>query len=161
VAVFQWKYASLEPLRRVAVYVIAICGTIILIVAIRNRGFYGHNRDVLIYGLFPLGLLFSSILVLAISTEKNNLLRVFLRNAWLRTLGKISYGIYVFHWPIILILKRYYFVSNRNYWADQFLFLIMVVVFSVSTAWLSYQFFESPILKLKQRFTYFSRYQVN
>jgi peptidoglycan/LPS O-acetylase OafA/YrhL len=66
----------------------------------------------------------------------------------LRWLGSISYGLYVFH-PVCFQLIEH-FVATKN------LLLTAVLCFSstVAVAFLSYRFFESPILSLKRYFNY-------
>lgn len=72
---------------------------------------------------------------------------------WLRYLGKISYGLYVFHilglYIMTKVLSR--FPPPRHgftiYWCCG---LALTVAMSV----LSYQFFEAPFLRLKERFAF-------
>jgi len=70
---------------------------------------------------------------------------------WLRYLGKISYGLYVFHdLALYLSLKVFGgFVHNLRafvgYWC-------VGLSLTLCMAALSYQFFESPFLRLKERY---------
>ena len=76
-----------------------------------------------------------------------------LKNRWLRRLGQISYGFYVFHdiphffysWFALRILK----VQVHSSLA------VMAIAFAgtVLLAYLSFRFFESPFLRLKDRYT--------
>jgi peptidoglycan/LPS O-acetylase OafA/YrhL len=72
---------------------------------------------------------------------------------WLRYLGKISYGLYVFHGLINYYVSKLFrggihdLRSFTIYW-----FAALALTIAIST--LSYQFFESPFLKLKERFAY-------
>jgi peptidoglycan/LPS O-acetylase OafA/YrhL len=71
---------------------------------------------------------------------------------WLRYLGKISYGLYVFHMLAIhLSLKLWggYVHNFRAFLACWCLSLLMT--FAMAAA--SYKYFESPFLRLKERFT--------
>lgn len=72
----------------------------------------------------------------------------------LRYLGKISYGLYVYHFPVIWFVEQ---------WQSDFGFLsnlgkpgVLLVSFAVTIllASLSYYLLESPFLKLKDRFSY-------
>ncbi len=71
---------------------------------------------------------------------------------WLRYLGKISYGLYVFHMLAIHLSVKLWGGGVHNlrdflgYWC---LSLLMTVAMAV----LSYRYFESPFLRLKERFT--------
>lgn len=71
---------------------------------------------------------------------------------WVRYLGKISYGLYVFHQLALYLaahlLGRYQHTVGAlalRWWVG------LAMTFSLSA--LSYRFYESPFLRLKQRFT--------
>jgi peptidoglycan/LPS O-acetylase OafA/YrhL len=69
---------------------------------------------------------------------------------WMRPfvyLGKISYGLYVFH-PVLLMAVRN--VLGRHCSHDGIGVLALAI--TIVTASLSYRFFETPFLKLKRRF---------
>lgn len=73
-----------------------------------------------------------------------------LSNRVLRWLGNRSYGIYLYHFPIFLVLESFrvpHSVTN--------LLLITVLRFagSLALAAISYQYIEQPILKFKKRFS--------
>ncbi len=61
-------------------------------------------------------------------------------------LGKISYGLYIYH-PFAILLLIAVFKMERN------LFLLLpVTIITILVSMLSYHFFEKPILSLKYRF---------
>lgn len=72
---------------------------------------------------------------------------------WLRYLGKISYGLYVLHMLGLYIATKLFgdyphsLGSFVRYWFTGLLL-------TVAMAALSYRFFESPFLRLKERFAY-------
>jgi peptidoglycan/LPS O-acetylase OafA/YrhL len=67
-------------------------------------------------------------------------------------LGKISYGIYMFHPSIIFftIWFTYQHVSPDNAWYFAFIYIISVIL-TIGVAALSYKYFEAPIMRLKRR----------
>jgi len=79
-----------------------------------------------------------------------NPFQAILSNQWLRWLGKRSYGFYLFHFPIFLVLERlriHHSLSNLT--------MVTSLRFGVSfgvTA-LSYQFVEQPFLRFKGLFS--------
>lgn len=80
---------------------------------------------------------------------------VSLENKPLKLLGKYSYGIYVFHAVIselILVAFMKYMPANTilNY---EILYPVSCVVTTAVVAGLSYEIYEKPFMKLKQRFT--------
>ena len=68
--------------------------------------------------------------------------------------GKISYGIYVIHPLLIYLLSKLYChlgIRLPN-GIDVMIIYIVVTAVTILIAWLPYRFFESPFLKLKNRF---------
>lgn len=70
-----------------------------------------------------------------------------LSGAWLRYLGKISYGLYLLHIPVRSALEAAFPTQ-----AGLFLNVAMIGI-AVALASLSYTYFETPILRLKSRFS--------
>jgi peptidoglycan/LPS O-acetylase OafA/YrhL len=72
---------------------------------------------------------------------------------WLRYLGKISYGLYVFHSLCLYLAAHLLGGYPRN--ARQFVvFWCLGLALTLVFAALSYKFLESPFLRLKERFAY-------
>ncbi len=69
-----------------------------------------------------------------------------------KELGKISYGIYMFHVSVILFLTKILLVLNINHWltVNVVLYLISMVM-TIYLAKLSYRFFEARFLQLKNK----------
>jgi peptidoglycan/LPS O-acetylase OafA/YrhL len=81
----------------------------------------------------------------------------FLELPWLRYLGKISYGMYVYHlaliWFVWELFEERGLEGTEYYWIKFAIALFAVIL--VST--LSYYFLERPILNLKDRFFAWSK----
>ena len=75
-----------------------------------------------------------------------------LENRFCDFIGKISYGIYVIHPLIILLLSKGYKNLKVDVDLKYILVYSSVVGATVFTAWLSYTYFEKPFLKLKNKF---------
>ncbi len=73
---------------------------------------------------------------------------------WLRRVGAYSYGIYVYHVPLLLL--EYHLIFDRLHvdrrQRNEFAFVIGVAISSYLVAWVSYRWLESPILNQKRRF---------
>jgi len=67
-------------------------------------------------------------------------------------IGKISYGIYVIHPLIILLLSRLYKNIEITQSLKYILVYVSVIILTLLVAWLSYSYFEQPFLKLKNKF---------
>jgi peptidoglycan/LPS O-acetylase OafA/YrhL len=69
-------------------------------------------------------------------------------------LGLITYGLYCLHFIAILIVNRVatYFEINKNIWSVLILETIAGLILSIVISYLSYKYFEKPILKFKDKF---------
>ena len=85
-------------------------------------------------GLIVVSLL--SVMILAACT-KDTIVRSFFSLAPLRFLGKISYGVYLLHWVLLMWVSR----TSLSYSAQR----LVVVVSSLLLATISYNYLETPI----------------
>ena len=87
--------------------------------------------------------------ILVNEAVNNNRIIVFLfDNGLMKFFGKISYGLYIFHWPIYLILRNV--MTNL----PNVIISIIASLIAIMISWLSFKFFESKILKLKKKLRY-------
>jgi len=70
---------------------------------------------------------------------------------WLRYLGKISYGLYVYHLPALYIVEKMIGGYARNL-HKSLIFWWGGLVLTVAMSALSYWLIESPFLRLKERY---------
>jgi peptidoglycan/LPS O-acetylase OafA/YrhL len=85
----------------------------------------------------------------------------FLVNRWLIYLGRISYGLYVYHWPTLGLVNLYFQLvfggggpQARPLWMAQAFYLLVSFFLTFFIATASYRWLEAPFLRLKSRFTY-------
>jgi peptidoglycan/LPS O-acetylase OafA/YrhL len=64
-------------------------------------------------------------------------------------IGKVSYGIYIFHWPILFLVKHIVWFQPNTFKAFLVLPVYMIVVILLAN--LSYRYYESRFLSLKDR----------
>ncbi|MBS1668476.1 MAG: acyltransferase [Bacteroidetes bacterium] len=103
----------------------------------------------------PLALLFGWLIISVSSNPKSI---VGLENRPLNYLGKISYGIYMYHMPMVyattFFFKKYFFLTKGPLYFP--LFFLMVFLLVIVIASFSYFYVEQPILKrgnkLKKRY---------
>jgi peptidoglycan/LPS O-acetylase OafA/YrhL len=124
--------------------VLIFCGTFLL------WGFgitFGAFTDEIYSVLFGL-------LIFNIATKERPLIRC--ENSFFNFMGKISYGIYVYHWLIILSLVHMInyvpFFKEMNGVGQNLVLYVGTVLLTVTISHLSYTYFERPFLKLKDRF---------
>jgi peptidoglycan/LPS O-acetylase OafA/YrhL len=95
-------------------------------------------------------LLYFSVVGLVISFAGHPLLRP-LRDPRLCYLGTISYGLYFYHIPLYALISPSHFHSNCT---DSMVLDAMKLAATFALAVASWEFFEKPILRLKDRFPY-------
>jgi peptidoglycan/LPS O-acetylase OafA/YrhL len=109
--------------------------------------FLGYTSIAVVFG----------ILVFFIAEKRNVFSKFLFENSVLRYAGKISYGLYVFHWPILALSKIYLLdiLTNKGfsyksaYITVSLLSLVSAVLVSIA----SYHLFEKKILALKDIIT--------
>jgi peptidoglycan/LPS O-acetylase OafA/YrhL len=95
---------------------------------------------------FLYGLLLSALVFIICREQKNTILESRLFSFG----GKISYGIYMWHAPVVtLVLKSLLFFG----WYSKVFAYPIIVCLTLFVSWLSFRFIESPFLNLKDRFT--------
>jgi peptidoglycan/LPS O-acetylase OafA/YrhL len=79
-----------------------------------------------------------------------------LRTPWLRSFGKYSYGIYVFHVPIYRLAEHvavdFFKLAMPLHGINAFGYLAAVFGASYGVAWVSFHCFEQYFLNLKRYF---------
>lgn len=95
-----------------------------------------HFNDELMSVLF-------AVVILNVCT--NTQLNITFENRVTKFLGRISYGIYMYHWIILLLAFKILPLEGTTISA-------VVIMATIIFAWLSYETYEKFFLKLKQRF---------
>ena len=97
-----------------------------------------------------LNLLFASFILSIVSIHTGKLfsfIRSALESKWMVRIGKVSYGMYLFHWAILVYVCNRLFVTEN--FALKILFFIPYTLIVYVIAELSFRFYESRFLKLK------------
>lgn len=107
---------------------------------------------------------FAALLVLCAASRPGTILNTIMCSGFMRAFGKYSYAIYLFHMPV-RALVRDLFYSSFTYpgrikffqimgseLPGQLLFYPLATIPVFILAWLSWKFFEAPILSLKRFF---------
>ncbi|MDZ7876275.1 MAG: acyltransferase [Saprospiraceae bacterium] len=109
------------------------------------RWVFFHGADWFINGLLAVGFV-------AVAIHPNSIFR--LEQAWLKYLGKISFGIYIFHLFAIRLSEKILLSLDIDILSLSYLVMypLLATFLSVGFAVLSYEFFEKYFLKLKNKF---------
>ncbi|MBN9385228.1 MAG: acyltransferase [Chitinophagaceae bacterium] len=115
-----------------------------------NNWYINNYQHVWIYSLFNL---FSASLILFLvskhSASKLPLLRKIFESRWMVSIGRISYGMYVFHWLILVYVIPHLF-DMGTYWMKLVTFIPYVAAVYGFSA-LSYRLYESRFIRMKDR----------
>ena len=87
--------------------------------------------------------------ILIVNLAGNNKVILNLEYNWLNYLGKISFGLYVFH--LIIINFTYFIISYFSLFINKNLIFIFSVLLTILISSISYKFFEAPFVKMKNR----------
>lgn len=105
---------------------------------------------------FTLNALISGSLLLLALRPTGIVVRVF-NMKLLRKLGKYSYGLYIYHFPLVAILevlKPAMIHALHSEFIAKLVFVPGTLLVNYIIAKASYEFFESPILNLRSKFAY-------
>lgn len=106
-------------------------------------------------GLTVVGLGSASYILLVVSKKLSGKL---LLTKPLRFFGSISYGMYLVHQPILVLLHGFVFGTEPDIaTTPQLLLTLAAILISVGISWLSWTFFESRIVRYGHRFKYESQ----
>ena len=108
--------------------------------------FADWQKSALYLWQYPLLALATAIIILEIVASPDAAFSRLLNRRWLVWPGKISYGIYLWHYPVIVLLEQEAIIQNRNV---QVLTAALVSLFFATFSWYAV---ERPFLRLKSRF---------
>ncbi len=137
---------------------------IVLLIASLNFGFYFFNTRysftmpyLAFVGYTTFAVLFGLLAYKAVTAE-SKVIQFFFDNRILKFFGKISYGLYVYHWPVYILLFSFFrdfFLDNINisYRMAETGSGILVTAAATLLSVISYRYFEKPFLKLKTKYS--------
>ena len=105
----------------------------------------GYTSFAMIFGL----------LVYNIVNSQSGILTIIFNNPLLRAMGMVSYGCYMFHWPLYLILApglEQWAVTNISFISAPFFASVAASSMAYLLGFLSYRFYELPFLRMKKHF---------
>jgi peptidoglycan/LPS O-acetylase OafA/YrhL len=141
----EWKI-----LERLAIWVAAASFTGFILLAIALHTSVLVTSEELVLGVALASIFWAAFIVLALGGKSvSRAMSV----GWLRWVGKISYGVYVYHVLLSELIRdladKIAPHADRTQAAAMHGVIAVIVVFPL--AWASFRFFESPIMQLKKK----------
>jgi len=150
---------GLGRLSRLALPSALLLGLSVLVILALRKGFTAYDPVVSTIGLTILSCLFGAVVVLALTVARDTFVARAFGSSFLSFFGRYSYGIYVFHHPILffksgiipLTIVPAIFGSQL---LRQLVFIVIATAVSAAIAFSSWHLFEKQFLKLKVLFPY-------
>lgn len=133
--------------------ILALISLVFLAVVIARGGLpsFGRPPKGAAFSVLALNALFLAIVGLVVLNAGKPGLR-WLRNRRLCRVGTISYGLYMYHFIVLMLVGDIAHAMGRRgkpFWMD-----VLMMLLTFALARLSWQFIEEPLLNLKNRFAY-------
>jgi peptidoglycan/LPS O-acetylase OafA/YrhL len=136
---------------------ICLCVLFVGVLVLTKYGadfFDGRNTWVITFGFTWLAA-FYAVSVLYALNWRDSVLSRFLRQRWLAWLGSIAYGVYLLHFPVLyaaygLIWSRRPEIQS----VSNFGVTVLAAVATLGLCWVSWSFFEKPLVKIGHRENY-------
>lgn len=141
----QWNEEKFTVWHKYFFHVIGPCGLIIIgyLSCTMNGGELFAFRG----GLF--GAALGSVMVILAGRWNNSVTSKLMQNSVLSWIGKRSYGLYLWHWPVFILTDPAY-----NYPIDGWYLVALRFVLLIGAVHLSYKFIENPIRSGDMKFSY-------
>ncbi len=141
---FACAYYYKHPVLKWIYHPIAGAASVVLVALMAV--FMDNNPDV-VYTSFTCFVF--GVLLLNVSTNERFFLK--LDHPWLELGGNLSYSIYMYH-PILLLIFYSFFYTRLDSTVYQIAVYPTIIISTFILSWLSYRFFETPFLRLKDTF---------
>ncbi len=119
---------------------------------------YDHGQSLLYQHVWQytcLNFVFASFILLLVSNYTSRFI-VFIRKSlehnWMVRIGKVSYGMYIFHWAILVYVFNRFFHTDNMYL--KFVLFIPYVIIVYLFAEVIFRLYESKFLKLKEKLSF-------
>jgi peptidoglycan/LPS O-acetylase OafA/YrhL len=134
-------------------------GTLVALVGlyVLANGLNDYDRRIMGVGYVTLALFFAATVSLCADHVLGSRAKKFLEWRPLVACGKVSYGMYIFHWPLVCLMVPWMEAKQKTMSiGEQIGFCTVAIIagitFIYGFAWLSFEFFEKRFLAMKGRF---------
>ncbi|MGZ8551573.1 MAG: acyltransferase family protein, partial [Chitinophagaceae bacterium] len=136
--------------------------TIVLFFALLNFAFFFINRNydfgfpyLALAGYTTFAMIFGLLVNEAVSRETSIINYIF-DIPILKFFGRISYGFYIFHWPVFILFSPWLYFQLSPYISGQWLqftIALLATILAILVSIISYAYFEKYFLRMKSKYT--------
>ena len=149
---------GLSAWRHTARVVGAAAGSVLVVLAVLRRGLWETDPFMFTFGYTSLALFFGAVLLLVVTSAEGGVLGRICSGRFLRFFGRYSYGLYVFHHPIVIFTRRFFTAPDLptvlgSQLSGLAIYVLLTGGASLGLAVLSWHLYEAPFLRLKERFS--------
>jgi peptidoglycan/LPS O-acetylase OafA/YrhL len=150
----SWLARTWKRLRPIAFAATILVLAVLFVV---THGFNDYDGRVIVFGYASLALFFACAVSIAVDGALSPFFNRLLTSRPLRACGRVSYGMYLLHWPLVVftvpVLKRWQAGASPLTGVALGLGVLAVGIgVTYGIAVLSFRFVETPFLRLKERF---------
>ena len=151
-----WRFSAYEQTKKKLFTLVSILLGAHLVTLVLAKTVFPGLPHFQFFGYSTIAAIGGPIIYFAVE-KRNAFTKALIENSPLRYLGKISYGLYVYHWPVLVLLKIYFMdnlvdIGYSRYTSNVILSLAGLTL-TVTLSILSYHLFEKKILALKDVIT--------
>jgi peptidoglycan/LPS O-acetylase OafA/YrhL len=136
---------------------LALAGIVIVAASDGETWWWGESMHRVGYSLIAMA--GAGMLIAALTQPADHWWPRALSTPPLRAFGKYSYCLYLIHLPVMRTVRAFVlgpeaFTAFGSAWLGQITFYVLATAPAFAIAWLSWRFFEAPVLRLKRYFPY-------
>jgi peptidoglycan/LPS O-acetylase OafA/YrhL len=151
-----WRCGSYEQTKRNIIRLALGAFGFHIVLIILTKTVFNNVPHFPFLGYTTIAVIFGIIVFLAIE-KRNFYSKLLLENKVIKYIGKISYGLYVYHWPILALFKIYLLntLTNKGFTPHSGYIMVSLIALAVAVllSSLSYYLFEKKLLALKDIIT--------
>ena len=158
-----WRFSSYEQARKKLFALVSISLGVHFVMLVLAKTIFTGLPHFQFFGYSSIAVT-SGVIVYYAVEKRNAWSKTLFENSVLTYIGKISYGLYVYHWPVLVLLKIYALDTLLSYgythYASNVILSLAGLAIAVMLSIASYHLFEKKILALKDVITeagYFAR----
>ena len=147
----------IPTLEKAVPYIFKILFVVLTAALLLFRPHAPSNQFMEPFGTTIFAIFFAALILYCLSTSQNSFTKRLLESKMLRFFGKYSYAMYIFHVPVLALLRPGMVVFFHKYMGNSSAFLLanfFCLAFTLIAGQISWYLIEKPALKLKRFFSY-------